>query len=92
MYEYVIPFLGQHSDLLAPFALANAITSAFWYGVGEAVFGIKFITTRLDTSLIRMYVPGGKTIAAMIRLGPGMAGPVVGGLTAITAPPLWITR
>ena len=91
MYEYVIPFLGQHSDIVAPFALSNAISSIFWYGVGELTFGMKFITSRLDTSFIRAYIPGGNTIASWIKFGPGMAGPVVGGLTAVTAPFFWST-
>ena len=34
------PFLRDHSDLVLPFALANATSAAFWYAVLETKLGL----------------------------------------------------
>ena len=52
MCDYVLPFLRDHSNVIAPFAFANAVTSMFWYGVGEIAFGKEFVTNRLDTQVV----------------------------------------
>ena len=40
VYNYVGPFLRDHSEVVLPFALSNAIASSFWYTVGELSIGL----------------------------------------------------
>lgn len=34
-YQYIWPFLMSNSELVLPFAVANGVSAAFWYSVGE---------------------------------------------------------
>ena len=47
VYSYVGPFLWNHSELLLPFAAANAIAATFWYCVLEATIGLPAMTGEL---------------------------------------------
>ena len=93
MIDYVIPFLAQNSNLVAPFALANAAASMFWYAVAEATFGLDaLVAGRLGLPFLKPLLENWKSlslIAPRLIAGPGMAGPAIGALTAITCPFLW---
>lgn len=45
LYKVVIPVLGQHSELVMPFALSNSITSMVWYGALESFLGLEALST-----------------------------------------------
>ena len=93
MVDYVIPFFAQNSNLVAPFALANAAASMFWYAVAEATFGLDaLVAGRLGLPFLKPLLENWKSFSLILpRLiaGPGMAGPAIGALTAITCPFLW---
>ena len=40
-YNYLIPFLRDHSDFILPFAISNAVASSAWYAVAEYTFGLE---------------------------------------------------
>jgi hypothetical protein len=92
IFDYAIPFLYNNSNLIAPFALANTVTSMFWYTVGEFVFGLEFLSSKVPLSFLQPYLAnlrGVSIIAPAVAAGPGIAGPVIGALTALTSPFLW---
>jgi hypothetical protein len=94
-YSYIWPFLMNNAELVLPFAVANGISAAFWFSVGEAIFGLDKLagtakgpmdgsSAAVDGSML----PHLKNVVN----GEGLhlaTGPVVGGLTALTAPFLW---
>ena len=96
LYNYVIPFFRDHSDLIMPFALANAVASGGWLVVGELTFGLPFmvgvasleaLSNTLPAFIMAFFVsPAGKSLMAG---GLPIGGVAIGGLTALTAPFLW---
>jgi len=90
MIDYVIPFLSQNSNLLAPFALANTACSMFWYSVGEVFLGVDAIVAgRFSLPFLKPLIEGFSFLGPRLVAGPGIAGPVIGALTALTCPFLW---
>ena len=91
IYEYVGPFLWNNSDFVLPFAAANGLSAAFWYTAGEAVFGAELLSGSITAGsgwhgILSRF--GGAQLASMFTTIP-TAGPVIGMLTAVTAPFLW---
>ena len=95
LYNYVCPFLRDHSNFVLPFAIANGITSAFWFLVGESAFGLPFMSGVISVEILKKALP---TVVSSIFLSPAgglvtsglpIGGAVVGALTALTAPFLW---
>lgn len=95
VYEYVGPFMKDHSELILPFALANAATSSFWYLTCESVLGLEVMMGGVLAK-----VAEGSGVAQAIELTTSarvakilarlpFAGTIVGALTACTAPFLW---
>ena len=55
--------------------------------MGELMKGPSFATIRADTKFFNYFLPS--KLAGLLSRGPGLAGPVVGVLTACTTPLLW---
>jgi hypothetical protein len=87
VYNYVGPFLRDHSDFILPFALANGVASSFWYLVGEAAFGLEAMTGTFQLKSLVELIPS-LSRARVITHFP-IGGVVIGALTAVTAPFLW---
>jgi hypothetical protein len=94
VYEYIGPFLRDHSEIVLPFALANALSSGFWYTLSEAVFGVEVLMGSVSAvaagtrvASVTEMVAGEQVIKFIKRLP--LAGTAVGILTAVTAPLLW---
>ena len=96
LYNYLIPFFRDHSDLIMPFALANAVASGAWLVIGELTFGLPFmvgvasldvLSKTFPAFIMAFFVsPAGKSLMAG---GLPIGGVAIGGLTALTAPFLW---
>ena len=96
LYNYVLPFLRDHSNFVLPFALANGVASGFWYLVGEAAFGLPFMAGVVSIEALKKALPPiiiaiFTTPAGVSLLSAGLpvGGVVIGVLTAITAPIIW---
>ena len=95
VYDYVGPFLWNHSEVVLPFALSNAIASGFWYSVGEMTLGVErmmgmtSVVAPESASGVVELVWGERVFKMLTRLP--FAGTAVGVATAITAPVLWPT-
>ena len=94
-YSYIWPFLMQNSDLVLPFAVANGVSAAFWFSAGELVFGLDRLAGRTTKGrAVEMPVLNASIMSHLksVRSGNAIhlaAGPVIGGLTALTSPFLW---
>jgi len=104
-YNYVIPFLRDHSDVVLPFALANTISAGFWYGLLDLVLGFDTmfalpasaaavtgvgVGASLYTSLEKSIIKGFSVFPLFRNMAHiPIAGVTVGVLTALTAPLLW---
>jgi hypothetical protein len=85
VFNYVLPYTVQYSDIIAPFALANGAACAFWYTLAELVYGLDALAARpLVTS-----IPSTFTIGFLRNLS--VVGGGIGVLTALTAPLVWTT-
>ena len=85
--DYVGPFIRDHSELILPFALSNAVMSSFWYVTGESVLGLDMMMGATWPALAEKAGAGlflGRTLAKL-----PFAGTAVGALTAVTVPLLW---
>ncbi len=100
VFDYVGPFLRDHSELVLPFALANAVTSSFWYLACESVLGLEMMMGAVMTSAHMAKNGGASKVIEAASLATGgnisnllrrlpFAGTIVGALTACTAPLLW---
>ncbi len=96
MYQHIIPFLSYNSEFVLPFAVANGVSAAALYVLGEKLFGIEALKGEQKVATTSQLPPGdlssmGAHIrAAMSNGGVSMAaGPVIGGLTALISPFLW---
>jgi hypothetical protein len=58
LYNYVGPFLAQHSEVVLPFAAANGCAAMFWYGVLEAQVGLDAMAGSIEALM------GGSSAAA----------------------------
>ncbi len=96
IWDHVLPFMGQHSEFILPFALANGITATFWYTLGELTVGLERMiggvgSTALATGLLTPTLTKRFFSLAeypFLRFLP-LAGGVLGALTAITTQFLW---
>ena len=95
LYNYVLPFLRDHSNFVLPFALANGAASGFWFLIGECVFGLQFMTGVISLEILKKALP---TMISSVFISPAgglvtsglpIGGVVIGALTAISAPLLW---
>jgi len=99
-WNYIGPFLRDHSELVLPFALSNGISSAFWYTVAELTLGLDTLmltasaatlegaaATASAAGLAHTVVTSFKSGKLLSRLP--VAGAVVGTLTALTSPLIW---
>ncbi len=91
VYKYIGPFLKDHSELILPFAVSNAIASGFWYTAGELSLGFDAMMATGVMSTASANLAGAlfseRLLAVAARLP--FAGTMVGVLTAVTAPLLW---
>lgn len=89
-YKWVLPFLFHHGDVVLPFAVANFVTSAFWYAVCEKTLGLKAMQGFVSPS-VTAWLPGAVTRFLAGPLGGllPVGGIVVGVLTAATGVFLW---
>jgi hypothetical protein len=83
--DYLGPLFLHNSTLIAPFALANATASMFWYSLGELTLGLETLMTLSLHEKMRSIFP---FLGRYISLAP-LAGSGIGFLTALTAPILW---
>ena len=95
-YNYVIPFLRDHSDFVLPFALANGLTAGFWFITGELLFGLPLMSGVASLEALASVFPAfvmmmltSSTGKSVLAGGLPIGGVVIGGLTAMTAPFLW---
>lgn len=104
-YQYVFPFLQCHSEVILPFALANAVVSGVWYSVAEEAFGLKSLKAEppqqinlFDTSSSDSKNATSHNISqdfsSMLRSFSlnskvPLIGAGIGALTALTSPLLW---
>ena len=87
VYEVIGPLFLHYPDLLLPFALANSAACMVWYGAAELLFGLEALSGSL-TPAMRASLPS--IIRALLpSMGVPLGGPVIGALTALTAPLLW---
>jgi len=85
MYQYVGPFLLQHSEVVLPFAAANAVTATFWYVALENLVGLEYMAGRADQTS-KSFLTGSSVLPKALRSLPlPVGGMLVGGLTALTA-------
>lgn len=103
-YKYVWPFLSEHAELVAPFALANGVASALWYGLIDAALGVEALGGAFSIAALfnaaaaagrrearqraRLAEVGGFA-AAVMRAPLPLGGVAVGVATATSAPLLW---
>ncbi|KAG8469484.1 hypothetical protein KFE25_005939 [Diacronema lutheri] len=101
-YHYVWPFLREHAELVAPFALANGAASALWYGVLDATLGVEALGGAFSVAALsggavaagasrdgaRLAALGGLA-RALARAPLPLGGVAVGVGTAVSAPLLW---
>jgi hypothetical protein len=91
MYNHIGPLLAHHSELVLPFAVANGLSSMFWYGVLEYKVGLE----GMAGSMAALTGEGGAAAGAawplntplaktVLRYGVPFGGPAIGVLTAIT--------
>lgn len=83
IYEYVGPFFWSNSDVVLPFAVSNAVASSFWYLAIELGFGMALLRRTIPLPWVSSIIKG------LGNYEIPLVGPVIGGLTAITAPFLW---
>lgn len=82
---YVVPFLRNHSEIILPFAISNALTSGVWYTLAELIFGAEAILSGFIISeTFRSMIPFALPFARIPLIGP-----FIGALTALTSPILW---
>lgn len=43
IYQHLLPFLSNHSEVVLPFALSNAVMAGVWYSAAEMYFGFKLL-------------------------------------------------
>lgn len=105
IYQHVLPFLQCHSEVVLPFALANAVTAGVWYSVAERTFGLKSIKNEPPQPIIPLssasssqhtragdVSPRGlASLLSMFQVNSKvpLIGAGVGALTALTSPMLW---
>ena len=95
LYNYAVPFLRDHSNFVLPFAIANGVTSAFWFLIGESAFGLPFMTGVISVEILKKALPAMisstflSPAGGLVTSGLPIGGAVVGALTALTAPFLW---
>ena len=90
IYNYFIPFLRDHSEIVLPFAISNAVTSSFWYTVAEITFGFTALKASTVTADTLLKVPTAQSFFRSIFTSRIPAiGAGIGALTAMTTPLLW---
>jgi hypothetical protein len=103
-YNYIVPFLLDHGDVLLPFALANTVAASFWYGLldlllgYEAIFASPAAATGASAAVAsKLFASIEKSVLKLFSVFPllrhathtPIAGVTVGLFTALTAPLLW---
>ena len=90
--SYVLPFLKEHAELILPFALANGVAASFWYCLGEAFLGLDVMLGTVaagpTSSYLESTILRSAFLSTVLKSVP-LVGPVIGVLTAVTAPLLW---
>lgn len=87
--EYLVPFVAQHGDLIAPFALANGLAASVCYAGLEAHFGLSGMVAQANVAAWGSRLMGGSPLLGNMPLMVPIGGVAVGLLTGALAPFLW---